>query len=69
MIVSVDPRLSLIQFERAIRSKFAAIKTKQIRELKNNTDIFIPPEDLIPRKCLIPFFNVNQAFQMPKKMP
>ena len=37
MIVTTDPRPSQIQFAKAIRSKFPAVKIKQMRELKNNT--------------------------------
>ena len=66
MIVSIDPRLSQIQFAKAIRSKFPAVKIKQIRELRNNTDFFIQPEDLASRECLMLSLNLNQAFPYAK---
>ena len=62
MIVSIDPRPSQIQFARAVESNFPAVKIKQMRELKNNTDFFIQPEDLASRKCLMLPLNPNQAF-------
>ena len=62
MIVSIDPRPSQIQFAKAIRSKFPAVKIKQKRELRNNTDFFIQPEDLASRECLMLSLNLNQAF-------
>ena len=62
MIVSIDPRPSQFQFAKAIRSKFPAVKIKQIRELRNNTDFFIQPEDLTSRECLMLSLNLNQAF-------
>ena len=60
--VSFDPRPSQIQFARAIRSNFPAVKIKQIREWKNNTDFFTQPEDLTSRECLMMSLNLNQAF-------
>ena len=60
MIVSIDPKSSQIQFASLIMSNFSAVKIKQIRELKNNTDFFIQPEDLGSRECLR--LNLNQAF-------
>ena len=62
MIVSIDPRPSQIQFTRATRSNFPAVKIKQIRELKNNTYFFIQPEDPISRECLMLSLNLNQGF-------
>ena len=62
MLVSIDPRPSQTQFAKAIRSKFPAAKIKQIRELKNNTDFFIQPEDLTSRECLMLSLNLNQVF-------
>ena len=38
MVASIDPRSSRIQFTRAIRLTFPALKIKQLRELKNNAD-------------------------------
>ena len=61
MIVSIDPRPSHIQFARAIKSNFPAAKIKQMRELKNNTDFFIQPEDLASRECLMLILNLIQA--------
>ena len=61
MIVSIDPRPSEIQFAKAIRSKFPALKIKQVRELRINTDFFIQSEDLISRECLMLSLNLNQA--------
>ena len=62
MIVSIDPRTSQIQFARAIRSNFPAVKIKQMRELKYNIDFFIQPEDLTLRECWMLSLNLNQAF-------
>ena len=62
LIVSIDPRPSQIQFARAIRSKFPAVKIEQMKELKNNTDFFIQTEDLTSRECLMLSLNLNQAF-------
>ena len=62
MIVTTDPRPSQIQFAKAIRSKCPAVKIKQMRELKNNTDFFIKPEDLTSRDRLMLSLNLNQAF-------
>ena len=62
MIESIYPIPSQIQFARTIRSNFPAVKIKQMRELKNNTDFFIQPEDLASRECLMLSLNLNQAF-------
>ena len=62
MILSIHPKPSQIQFAKAIRSKFPAVKIKHIRELRNNTDFFIQPEDLTSRECLMLSLNLNQAF-------
>ena len=62
IVVSIDPRPSQIQFARAIRSNFPVVKIKHIRELKNNTDFFIQPEDLASRECLMLTVNLTQAF-------
>ena len=62
MIVSIDPIRSQIQFAKAIRSNFPAVKIKQIRELRNNTDDFIQPQDLASRESLMLSLNLNQAF-------
>ena len=62
MIVSIDPRLSQIQFATAIRSKIPAVMIKKMRELKNNTDFFIQPEELTSRECLMLSLNLSQAF-------
>ena len=62
IVVSIDQRASQFQFSRAIRSNFPAIKIKQIRELKNNIDFIIPPEDLAPIECLLLSLHLNQAF-------
>ena len=62
IVVSIDPRPSQIQFARAIKSNFPVIKVKHIRELKNNTDFFIQPEDLASRECLMLTVNLTQAF-------
>ena len=51
IVVSIDPRPSQIQFA-----------IKHIRELKNNTDFFIQPEDLASRECLMLTVNLTQAF-------
>ena len=53
IVVSIDPRPSQIQFARAIRSNFPVVKIKHIRELKNDTDFFIQPQDLVSRECLM----------------
>ena len=50
MIVSIGPRSSQNQFAR------------ELRELKNNTDFFIQPEDLASRECLWLPLHLNQAF-------
>ena len=62
IVVSIDPRPSQIQFARAIRSNFPVVKIKHIRELKNNTDFFIQPEDLASRECPMLTVNLTQAF-------
>ena len=62
MIVSTDPTPSQIQFAKTIKSKIPAVKINQIRELKNNTDFFIQPEDLTSRESLMLSLNLNQAF-------
>ena len=62
IVVSIDPRPSQIQFARAIRSNFPVVKIKHIRELKNNTDYFIQPEELASRECLMLTVNLTQAF-------
>ena len=62
MIDSINPRPSQIQFTRAIKSNFPADKIKQMRELKNNTNFFIQPEDLASRECLMMSINLNQDF-------
>ena len=64
MIVSIDPRRSQIQVARAMKSNFPAVKIKQMRELKNNTDFFIQPEDLATREWLMLSLNLNQAVQI-----
>ena len=50
-----------IQFARAIKSCFPAVKIKQIKALKDNSDFFIQPEDLASRECLMSL-NLNQTF-------
>ena len=50
IVVSIVPRPTQIQFARAIRSNFPVVKTRQIRELKKNTDFVIQPEDLASRE-------------------
>ena len=62
MNVSIDPRPSQSQFAKAVKSNFPAVKIKQMRELKNNTDFFIQQEDLASRKCQMLPLNLNQAF-------
>ena len=62
IVVSIDPRPSQIQFARAIRSNFSVVKIKHIRELKNNTNFFIQPDDLASRECLMLTVNLTQAF-------
>ena len=67
MVVSIDPRLSEIQFVRAIRLNFPAVNAEQISELKNNTHFFIPQKDLTSKECLMLSLKINEAFQMPTK--
>ena len=62
MVISVDSIPSQIQFARAIRSNFPAVKIKQIRELKNKADFSIKTEDLASRECRMLSHNLNQAF-------
>ena len=62
IVVSIDPRPSQIQFAGAIRSNVPVVKMKHIRELKNNTNFFIQPEDLASRECLMLTVNLTQAF-------
>ena len=62
IVLSIDPRPSRIQFARAIRSNFSVVKRKHIRELENDTDFFIQPEDLASRECLMLSLNLTQAF-------
>ena len=62
MIDSIDPRTSQIQFARAIKSNFPAVKIKQIRQLKKNTEFFNQSEDLASRESQILSLNLSQAF-------
>ena len=62
MIVSIDPKPPQIQCVKATKSIFPSVKIKQVRDLKNNTDFFIQPEDLASRECPMFSLNLNQAF-------
>ena len=67
MIVSIDPRPSQIQFAKAIKSHFPAVKIKKIRELKNKIDFLIQPEEFASSECLMLSLNLNQAFPNSKE--
>ena len=62
IVVTINSRPSQIQFARAIRSNFPVVKIKHIREIWNDTDFFIQPEDVASRECLMLSLNLTQAF-------
>ena len=62
MVVFIYPRPSQIQFVRVLISNSPAVKKKQIRELKSNTDISIHPEDLASRESLMLSLKLNEVF-------
>ena len=45
VIITINPRPTQIHFARSMRSSFPQLKINYIRELPNNNDFFIQPED------------------------
>ena len=62
VIVTVNPRPTQVHFARSMRNSFPHIKISRIRELPNNNDFFIQPEDQISRECLMNTSNLQLVF-------
>ena len=62
VIITINPRPTHIHFARCMRSSFPQLKINCIRELRNNFDFFIQPEDQSSRECLMNASNLQHVF-------
>ena len=78
IVITINPRLTQVQFARAMKTKFPQLKIQRIRELPNSSDFLIQPENKASRDSLMsnmsntnlqqvfPNANVNTRNTLPK---
>ena len=52
VIKTINPRPTHVHFTRSMKNSFPQLKINCIRELPNNNDFFIRPEDESSRECV-----------------
>ena len=62
VIITINPRPTQVHFARLMRNNFPQLKINCIRELPNNNDFFIRPEDQTTRECLMNASNLQLVF-------
>ena len=62
VIITINPRPTQVYFARSMRNSFPQLKINCIRELPNNFDFFIQPEDQSSRQCLMNASNLQHVF-------
>ena len=62
VIITVNPRPTQVHFARLMRNNFPQLKINCIRELPNNNDFFIQPEDQTTSECLMNASNLQLVF-------
>ena len=66
VIITINPRPTQVHFARLMRNNFPQLKINCIRELPNNNDFFIQPEDQTTRECLMNASNHEHFYQRKK---
>ena len=62
VIITINPRPTQVHFARLMRNNFPQLKINCIRELPNNNDFFIQPEDQTTGECLRNASNLHLVF-------
>ena len=65
VVITINPRPTQVQFERAMKTKFPQLKIQRIRELQNSSDFFIQPKNKASRDSLMSNTNLQQVFPSP----
>ena len=62
VMITISQRPTQVHFARSMRNSFPQLKINCTRELPNNVDFFIQPEDQSSRECLMNTSNLQHVF-------